>query len=109
MKENLKNQLFIFLVLLCMMALVFICTLLVVIDIFWVVKIFVVVATILLTFYLFVTIKKINKKLVYVEREDSVEIKTINITEQKIRCPKCYNFYDGEYCFVCGYKKENIS
>jgi hypothetical protein len=36
-------------------------------------------------------------------------IKPVN---NKIRCPKCYNPYDGDICFVCGYtnaadKKQN--
>lgn len=108
MKQNIKNQLLILLLLFVMMFTILLATLIVaVVDIHIVVKIAVVVASIVLTFYIFVLIKKINKKLVYIEKENTVEVETLTPTEQKIRCPKCYNYYDGEYCFVCGYKKEN--
>ena len=54
--------------------------------------------------------KKLNKKLVYIEKpvkSDTEVIEEQSQNEKKIRCPKCYNLYDGEYCFVCGYKNEN--
>ena len=107
MKENLKNQLKIFLLLLAMMTAVMTGVLLIVIDIFWLIKIFVVIGVIILTAYIFICIKKINKKLVYIEPEQVVEVENNNTGENKKRCPKCYNHYDGQYCFVCGYKKEN--
>ena len=107
MKSNIKNQLLILLLLLTMMTTVFLCVLLMVVDIFWLIKVFVLLAAILLTFYIFVQIKKLNKKLVYIEKPATETTEPLTQTEQKIRCPKCYNFYDGEYCFVCGYKKEN--
>ena len=108
MKENIKNQLLIFLLLFVMMFTILLATLIVaVVDIHIVVKIAVVVVAIVFTFYLFITMKKLNKKLVYVEAKETEVIETLSTTEQKIRCPKCYNFYDGEFCFVCGYKNEN--
>ena len=108
MKENIKNQLLIFLLLVMMMFAVLLATLIVLVtNMHFVVKIFVVLATIMFTFYIFITMKKLNKKLVYIEKEEMKEIETLTTNEQKLRCPKCYNFYDGEFCFVCGYKKEN--
>ena len=106
MKENLKNQLLILLYLFITVTAVFLCVLLMVLDIFWLLKIVVVLATIALTIYLFIVIKKTNKKLVYIEKEvTSEEINTEKTNVKKIRCPKCYNDYDGDTCFVCGYKK----
>ena len=110
MKNNIKNQLLILLLLLAFIATILVAVTLLVIDIFWLVKIFVLLASILLSFYIFVQIKKTNKKLVYIEKPVEDKNETLveeNKPEQKIRCPKCYNFYDGEFCFVCGYKKEN--
>ena len=104
MKENLKKQLLILLLLVFMSALVILSVFVVVIDIFWLLKIVVCITTIVLSLYIFNTIKKINKQLVYIEKETVVEpeIKTVN---NKVRCTKCYNLYDGEICFVCGYTK----
>ena len=107
MKENFKNQLKIFLLLLGMMATVIFGVLLVVLDIYFLIKILVIISVIILTAYIFIIIKKTNKKLIYIEPETTIEVEKLSTTESKIRCPKCYNFYDGEYCFVCGYKKEN--
>lgn len=108
MKENIKNQLLILLLLVTMMFAVLLATLIVLVtNMHFVVKILLVLATIMFTFYIFVTMKKINKKLVYIEPKQEETIETLSTTEQKTRCPKCYNFYDGEFCFVCGYKKEN--
>ena len=108
MKENIKNQLLIFLLLVTMMFTVLLATLIVLVtNMHFVVKILVVLAAIVFTFYIFITMKKINKKLVYIEKEEMKEIETLTTNEQKLRCPKCYNFYDGEFCFVCGYKNEN--
>lgn len=108
MKQNLKNQLLILSLLLAMAITIFICVLIIVIDIFWIVKLFVLLASIVLTMYLFKIIKSINKKLVYIPKDerDIVEEKCQTKSTNKIRCPKCYNYYDGEFCFVCGYKKE---
>lgn len=106
MKNNIKNQLIILLLLLAFIATILVAVTIVVIDIFWLIKVFVVLASILLSFYIFVQIKKTNKKLVYIEKPTTETSEPLTQTEQKIRCPKCYNFYDGEYCFVCGYKNE---
>ena len=107
MKNNIKNQLLILLLLLGFIVTILFSVTILVIDIFWLIKVFVVLASILLSFYIFVQIKKTNKKLVYIEKPTTETSEPLTQTEQKIRCPKCYNFYDGEYCFVCGYKKEN--
>ena len=107
MKNNIKNQLLILLLLLGFIVTILVSVTILVIDIFWLIKVFVVLASILLSFYIFVQIKKTNKKLVYIEKPTTETSEPLTQTEQKIRCPKCYNFYDGEYCFVCGYKKEN--
>ena len=106
MKENLKKQLLILLLLMFMAALVFLSVFVVVIDVFWLLKIFVCIAGILLSLYIFIAIKKINKQLVYIEKESIVE-PNVSVVNNKVRCPKCYNLYDGEICFVCGYTKVN--
>ena len=106
MKENLKKQLLIFLLLIFMAALVILSVFAVVSDIFWLLKTFVCIASIFLSIYIFITLKKLNGKLVYIEKDVvcEPEVKTV---DNKIRCPKCYNLYDGEFCFVCGYTKNN--
>ena len=106
MKANLKNQLLILLLLVFMAALVILSVFVVVIDIFWLLKIVVCIAGVLLSLYIFVTIKKLNKQLVYIEKETIVE-PNVSAVNNKVRCPKCYNLYDGEICFVCGYTKVN--
>ena len=106
MKENLKKQLLILLLLVFMAALVILSVFIVVIDIFWLLKIIACIAGILLSLYIFITIKKLNKQLVYSEKETIVE-SNVNTVNNKVRCPKCYNLYDGEICFVCGYTKTN--
>ena len=110
MKENLKNQLLILLLLLTMVVSIFLCVLIVVVDIFWLIKICVVLATISFTIYIFMLIKKVNKRLVYIpkDEEKNIEEKVENESiKKRILCPKCYHPYDGEICFVCGYKKNN--
>jgi hypothetical protein len=106
MKENFKKQLLIFSLLIFMAILIILSVFVVVIDIFWLLKIFVCIASLLLSIYIFITLKKLNKQLVYIEKETFVEpdVDTVN---NKTRCPKCYNLYDGEICFVCGYTKVN--
>ena len=106
MKENLKKQLLILLLLVFMAALVILSVFVVVIDIFWLLKIVVCIAGVLLSLYIFITIKKINKQLVYIEKETIVDPNDSTVNN-KVRCPKCYNLYDGEICFVCGYTKNN--
>ena len=64
MKENLKKQLLILLLLVFMAALVILSVFIVVIDIFWLLKIVVCIAGVLLSLYIFITIKKLNKQLV---------------------------------------------
>ena len=111
MKENLKKQLLILLLLVFMASLIILSVFLIVIDIFWLLKILVFIVAVLLSVCIFISIKKLNKQLVYIEKEviDEPIIKPVN---NKIRCPKCYNPYDGDICFVCGYtnaanKKQN--
>ena len=105
MKKNIKNQVLIFLLLLAMVVLVFICTLLVVINMLCVFKIYVVIMTILSTFYIFTIIKKLNKKLVYEEKENNIQTEMFEVPERKLLCPRCHNFYDGKICFVCGLRR----
>jgi predicted membrane protein len=106
MKENLKKQFLILLLLAFMASLIILSVFILVIDIFWLLKILVCITTILLSIYIFITIKKLNKQLVYIEKEIICE-KDVKPINNKIRCPKCYNLYDGEICFVCGYEKNN--
>ena len=89
-----------------MAAIIILSVFVVVIDIFWLLKILVCIAAILLSIYIFITIKKLNKQLVYIEKETMCE-PDIKPANNKVRCPKCYNLYDGEICFVCGYTKNN--
>ena len=108
MKENLKNQGVIFLLLILMIGVLFTGVYILVIDIFWLIKMFVLLSMIILSILLFVLMKRVNKKLVYIEKKETLEITdTVDTVTNKKRCPKCYNLYDGQICFVCGYEKEN--
>ena len=94
--KNLKFQLLIFLLLLAMAACVFVGMFIWITDIYLAFKILFTIAAILLTLFIFIGLRKLNMKLVYIEKKQK---------EDKIRCPKCYNDYDGVECLVCGYKK----
>lgn len=104
--QNLKNQLLIFLYLFLMVVSIFFTVYIVVIDIFWLLKICVILVAISFTIYLFMLMKKTNKKLIYIPKEERVvEHNTKEVVTNKILCPKCFNLYDGEMCFVCGYQR----
>lgn len=107
MKENLKKQLLIFLLLTLMAALVFGFVLSLVSDIFWVFKVLISVITLGVTFFIFVLMRKLNKSLVYIEKEVIKEPQVEQTKVKKLYCPKCYKPYDGIVCFACGYQKEN--
>ena len=94
--KNLKYQLLILLLLLAMVVTVFGGMFIWITDIDLIFKIVFTVACILLSIYIFIGLNKMNKKLIYIEKVEKPE---------KIRCPKCYNEYDGVECLVCGYKK----
>ena len=108
MKDNFKKQLAIFALLILMAFVVFISMYILVIDTYIVLKIFTLIISIVATFTIFVMIKKINKQLVYIAKEDKVieEKKVVEIQKKKILCPKCYNQYNGNCCFVCGYNTD---
>ena len=110
MKENIKNQLLIFLLLIAMMLTIFTTVLIVSLDVFWLIKLVVVVLAIILTALIFIVMKNLNKKLVYIEKENTTVEEKIVKEPNRIKhiCPKCYKPYDGEECFACGYvKNEN--
>ena len=96
MIKNLKYQILIFLLLIGMVGCVFLATGIWVTNLDLVLKIIFTVASVLLTFCIFIGIRKLNMKLIHIEKKEK---------EEKIRCPKCYNDYDGVECLVCGYKK----
>ena len=51
-------------------------------------------------------IQRLNKKLIYLPKEEKVVESTVNSTvNNKLLCPKCYHTYDGEVCFVCGFTR----
>jgi hypothetical protein len=104
--KNLKNQLLIFLYLILMIVAIFFAVYIVVVDIFWLLKICVILATISFTIYLFMLMNKTNKKLVYIPKEETKSEQNVKeVKTNKLLCPKCFNPYDGETCFVCGYNK----
>lgn len=107
MKENFKKQLLISLLLLLMATVVIFAVFFMTIDIHWSVKVIAPVIVIPFTFYLFVLITKLNKQLVYVEKTKEVECEEVVDKSNKAKhiCPKCFKPYDGDVCFVCGYKK----
>ena len=105
MKQNIKNQLLILLLLIAMMFVVFTGVLVISLSPNMIVNIIVIIAMISLTFFIFVLMKYLNKKLIYIEKEVKEE-KNVT-TKTKILCPKCHNPYDGEFCFVCGYERKN--
>ena len=108
---NLKNQILIFLYLVLMILSVFFAVYISVIEVYWLLKILVSLFTLTLTIYLFILMKKTNKKLVYVEKTaEIVEKDTKQVVTNKMLCPKCYHPYDGHICFICGYNTdENIT
>ena len=69
MKQNIKNQLLILLLLIAMMFVVFTGVLVIALSPNWIVNIIVIIAMILLTFFIFVLMKYLNKKLIYIEKE----------------------------------------
>ena len=107
MRENIKKQSLIFLLLLLMATIVIFAVFFLVIDIHWIVKVITPVIAIPLTFYLFVLITKLNKQLVYVEKIKEVECEEVADKSNRVKhiCPKCFKPYDGDVCFVCGYTK----
>ena len=107
MKQNIKNQLLILLLLIAMMFVVFTGVLVISLSPNMIVNIIVIIAMILLTFFIFVLMKYLNKKLIYIEKEVKEEKNVTTNTKTKILCPKCHNLYDGEFCFVCGYERKN--
>jgi uncharacterized membrane protein len=107
MKQNIKNQLLILLLLIAMMFVVFTGVLVISLSPNMIVNIIVIIAMILLTFFIFVLMKYLNKKLIYIEKEVKEEKNVTTNTKTKILCPKCHNPYDGEFCFVCGYERKN--
>ena len=107
MKENFKKQLAIFGLLLLMAVVVFTAILLLVLKVHWSIKLVVFIASIVVTYYIFIVINKLNKQLVYIKK-DVVEVeekKVVETNKKKILCPKCYHPYDGEICFVCGFNR----
>lgn len=108
MKENFKKQFAILCLLLLMAIIVFTSILLLVLNMHWSIKVISSVLCIVSTFFIFVLIKKINKKLVYVERENVKveETKAVEIHKKKILCPKCFNQYNGVTCFICGFNRD---
>ena len=107
MKQNIKNQLLILLLLIAMMFVVFTGVLVISLSPNMIVNVIVIIAMILLTFFIFVLMKYINKKLIYIEKEVTEEKNVTTNTKTKILCPKWHNPYDGEVCFVCGYERKN--
>lgn len=107
MKQNIKNQLLILLLLIAMMLIVFTGVLVISLSSNWIVNIIAIIAMILLTFFIFVLMKYLNKKLIYIEKEVKEDIEVTTNAKTKILCPKCHNLYDGEFCFVCGYERKN--
>lgn len=107
MKQNIKNQLLILLLLIAMMFVVFTGVLVISLSPNMIVNVIVIIAMILLTFFIFVLMKYINKKLIYIEKEVKEEKNVTTSTKTKILCPKCHNHYDGEFCFICGYERKN--
>lgn len=107
MKQNIKNQLLILLLLIAMMFVVFTGVLVISLSPNMIVNIIVIIAMILLTFFIFVLMKYLNKKLIYIEKEVKEEKNVTTNTKTKTLCPKCHNPYDGEFCFVCGYERKN--
>ena len=93
MKENLKKQSLIFLLLLLMGIVVIFTVFFLVIDIHWSVKVITPIVSIPTTFYLFMLITKLNKQLVYVEKTKEAEVvETVDKSNRaKHICPKCYN------------------
>ena len=107
MKQNIKNQLLILLLLIAMMFVVFTGVLVISLSPNMIVNIIVIIAMISLTFFIFVLMKYLNKKLIYIEKEVKEEKNVTTNTKAKILCPKCHNPYDGEFCFICGYERKN--
>ena len=107
MKENFKKQLGIFGLLLLMAVIVFIAILLLVLNIHWSIKLLVFITSVVATYYIFIVINKLNKQLVYIEKEvvEAEEKKVVETNKKKILCPKCYHPYDGEICFICGFNR----
>ena len=69
MKQNIKNQLLILLLLIAMMFVVFTGVLVISLSPNMIVNIIVIIAMILLRFFIFVLMKYLNKKLIYIEKE----------------------------------------
>lgn len=94
--ENVKNQLTIFLLFLLMVLTVFAGVFSWVLPIDVIFKILLSLVCFALSIFIYIGIRKTNAKLIYVERE---------VKEDVIRCPKCFNEYDGVECLICGYKR----
>ena len=107
MKENFKKQIAIFALLVLMAAIVFVSSLLLALNIHWSIKISTFLSIVIISYVIFLLINKLNKQLVYIEKEEVVvEEKTVVETnKKKILCPKCYHPYDGDICFVCGFQR----
>ena len=104
--KNLKNQILIFLLLIAILTSIIFAVVITYSKAFWVVKVCVDLFVILFTVYLFWLIQKLNKKLIYIPKnQETIKSSVSSNPKQKLLCPKCHHPYDGEICFVCGYDR----
>ena len=73
MKQNIKNQLLILLLLITMMFVVFTGVLVISLSPNMIVNIIIIIAMILLTFFIFILMKYLNKKLIYNHKKLTLE------------------------------------
>lgn len=108
-----KRVMYVLLLFLGMVATVFACVRLCVSDVFWLLKICVVLAGIALSAFLFIMISKINKayleSIPQNEKEETAEEETNKeeYSTKHVLCPKCHKPFDEIYCFHCGYEVKN--